>query len=400
MGGVHFLCGVLASLAVAASLQGCALPAAAPTADVLERPDRARTRASSVEYILVHTNAEILPLVGKTRYMSWPADFSSLKYTPSIALRPGDVVSVSVYETGGASLFSTPSNDPTRANGGTQNTIPPQVIEPNGRIMIPFVGPVSVAGLSPQTAGNRIADRLRSEAIRPQVVVTLVSNVSNTASISGEVNKAGLVPLTLRGERVLDAIASAGGSRFPTSEVDVRLIRGGQQGTMPLTHILAASEQNVVIRPNDNIVLTRNPRTFSVMGASQKVAQYTFDTAAVSLAEGLARAGGLIDTVGNPSGVYVLRTEPEALACEIVRASGASAFNPERGGPVDPAQIRGPTRFLYRVDLSVADGYFKAQRFMLQDKDIVLVSNAEGTQLLKLLAIARGISGIGFDLAR
>jgi hypothetical protein len=55
---------------------------------------------------------------------------------------------------------------------------------------------------------------------------------------------------------------------------------------------------------------------------------------------------------------------------------------------------------LYRVDFRTARGYFLSQDINIQDKDVVLVTNAEATQLAKLLAGIRGFTGIAYDLAR
>ena len=47
-----------------------------------------------------------------------------------------------------------------------------------------------------------------------------------------------------------------------------------------------------------------------------------------------------------------------------------------------------------------AEGYFLAQAVQLRDKDVILVTNSETTQLLKLLAVVRGFTGIAYDLNR
>jgi polysaccharide biosynthesis/export protein len=62
-----------------------------------------------------------------------------------------------------------------------------------------------------------------------------------------------------------------------------------------------------------------------------------------------------------------------------------------------------PPRFvpiLYRIGLRGAEGYFFAQAVQMRDKDVILVTNAETTQILKLLAVVRGFTGIAYDLGR
>ncbi len=76
--------------------------------------------------------------------------------------------------------------------------------------MIPYVGRMLVAGKTPSQAAALIQDGLSSQTVRPQVVVSLVGNTANTVSVGGEVNKAGLMPLSLRGEKLLDVVAWEG----------------------------------------------------------------------------------------------------------------------------------------------------------------------------------------------
>src|SRR5262249_45272468 len=149
----------------------------------------------------------------------------------------------------------------------------------------------------------------------PQVVVTQTNNVTNTATVGGEVGQPRPVTLTLRGERLLDVIAQAGGAKYPPYETYVRIVRGNHVGTVLLQTVISNPGENIIIRPDDQIFLVRNPRTFAVLGASQKVSQFTFDTERVTLMEAVARSGGPIDQVGDPTGVYLFRYEP----WEIVR---------------------------------------------------------------------------------
>jgi polysaccharide export outer membrane protein len=56
--------------------------------------------------------------------------------------------------------------------------------------------------------------------------------------------------------------------------------------------------------------------------------------------------------------------------------------------------------FLYRIDFRQAGGYFFAQDIEMRDKDVLLVTNADTTQLQKALTVVRGFTGIAFDLSR
>jgi polysaccharide biosynthesis/export protein len=381
-------------------LGGCAaLPAAGPTTSQIE--DSA-TPASDT--YVVRVNHGVMEALSLSLESGFPASFRVAHHTPTVALRPGDIISVNVYENSTSPLFGPPilrslPASPSDANAPSvvplSTTLPPQIIEPNGDVVIPFVGRVSVIGLTPTQAGERIAARLKSKTVDPQVIVSLQLNSANTVSVGGDVNLAKQVPITLRGERLLDVIAQAGGPRFPAIETDVRLIRGGAVARIPLQQILTSPAQNIIVQPNDTIVLVRNPKTFVVLGAAAKVAQYELDLERVTVAEGLARAGGTLETTGNLSGIYVLRTESAALARKVLVAEQGSA-TVDRIGRLSSTDVK----ILYRIDLSQSGGYFFAQNMTLRDKDIVLVANADATQLQKVLTLLRGFTGLYFDIGR
>jgi len=374
-------------------LTGCFLPAAAPTSRELTTS----AVTPDFQYSQVRIDGHVAAVINRGR-SSFDASFKRARYVATNALRPGDIVSVTVYETGGSTLFPPPSSFPGAGLTGQPgavspgvNTVPPQTIEANGTITVPFVGLVKVAGMTPGQVSQLIERRLQGKAVGPQVIVSLVSNNANAVAVSGDVNLAKVVPLTLRGERLLDVIATAGGPKYPPYDTYVRVVRGGHVGSVLLQTIINSPAENISVRPNDQIVLTRYPRSFAVLGATAKVAQYMFDTEKVSLAEAVARAGGPIDAIGDPNGIYLFRIEPwfiakEVLSPEQIQELGTS---PQEFVPV-----------LYQLDLRSAEGYFLAQAIDMRDKDVVLVSNSEATQLQKLLAVVRGFTGIAYDLKR
>jgi polysaccharide export outer membrane protein len=382
-------------VAIGSMLVACALPAAAPTSTKLE----SSVNQADFPFHLVPVDSRIVSILSGMKGASFGPNFRSrARYAASNALRPGDVVSLTVYETGGSTLFPPPLVGPAYSVGSAlpqtlpaaSSTVPPQVVEADGTINVPFVGRVKVSGQTPGEVGRMIERDLRGKAVEPQVIVSLAYNASNTATVGGEVNAPRPVSLSLRGERLLDVIAAAGGAKFPAYETYVEVVRGGTTGTALLQSVVRTADENIIVRPNDQIFLTRHARTFAVMGATQRVAQYPFETERVSLAEAIARAGGPIDTIGDPAGIYLFRFEPWPIAKNVLAAANVDITTD--GSPTDFVPV------LYRVGLQAADGYFYAQSIQMRDKDVVLITNAEATQMQKLLTLARGFSGIAFDV--
>ena len=312
-----------------AGLQACGLPATAPTSLEL-------TKASDDDgfnYSTVKINARVVSVLTQFRPTFGPA-FKSGHYSATNALYPGDAVGVTVYETGGSSLFPPPSvvsgAAATAAAVGSVATgasnVPPQVIEADGTIFVPFVGRVKVSGLTPGQAGTLIEQDLQGKAVSPQVMVSLVNNIGNAVTVSGEVASAKSVPLSSRGERLLDVIAAAGGAKFPAYETYVQVVRKGQVGNVLLQTIVNNPVENFIVRPRDQIYLSHNPRTYSVLGAAQKVSLYPFAYEKVSLADALAQAGGPVDIIGDPSGIYLFRFEPWLVAKDVLEPGSVDSY--------------------------------------------------------------------------
>ncbi len=117
---------------------------------------------------------------------------------------------------------------------------------------------------------------------------------------------------------------------------------------------------------------SRNPKTFLVMGTSQKVNQCPFETETVTLAEAIARAGGGTDATSNLAGVYLFRYEPGNFARTLMTADSQavdSSYVKSRIGALDGGA---DAPVIYRLDLTQADGYFFAQQVQLRDKDQTL----------------------------
>ena len=70
-------------------------------------------------------------------------------------------------------------------------------------------------------------------------------------SVGGEVTQGARVPLSVKGDRVLDVVDEAGGVRSPVNETYVELSRVSTTSRMPLTRIVANPRENIYMHPND-----------------------------------------------------------------------------------------------------------------------------------------------------
>ena len=280
----------------------------------------------------------------------------------------GDLIAVTLWEAPPAVLFGTggsarPSEDPMVASS---TSLPEQRVDEDGAIAIPFAGRVQVAGRTPAQVQREIVSRLRGKANDPQAIVRLVDNQSSNVTILGEVANSRRVPLSARGERLLDILAQAGGPTEDVDKVTIRLTRGTRAETMPLEAVILDPAQNVPLRADDVVTVIHQPYSFIALGAVQRNAEVPFEGGGLSLAQALGRIGGLRD-------VFVFRFEDlGALPPELAASASAT-----RDGRVP---------VIYRLDLSQPAGLFVAQDFAMRDDDVLYVSSAPGADLQRFIA--------------
>lgn len=294
--------------------------------------------------------------------------------SPAYVVGPGDVLEVSVWEAPPATLFGTTVLDP-RAGAATSRvtTFPEQMVAADGSINVPFAGAVPVAGKSPQSIEAEIARRLTGKANQPQVLVRVTRNATANVTVVGEVGQSLRMPLTAKGERLLDAIAAAGGVRQSVSKVTIQLTRGSQVQTLPLEKVIQNPKENVPLAPGDVVTVLFQPLSFTVLGATGKNEEINFEATGISLAQALARAGGMQDARADARGVFVFRFEEPRVLDEAAKS-----------GPTTPD---GKVPVVYQLNMKDPAAFLVAQNFPMRNKDVVYVTNAPSAELQKFLNI-------------
>lgn len=304
---------------------------------------------------------------------------------PRYIIGPGDVIEVSVWETppnilfGGIALDSKTGALTTRAE-----SLPAQMVMDDGKITMPFAGQIKIAGRSVREIEKDIVARLQGKANNPQVVVRVTQNPTSQVSIIGDVTKSANMPLTPKGERLLDALAAVGGVTQPVTRMSLQLSRTGVTASMPLDSIIRDPKQNIPLLPGDVLTAMFQPWTFSILGAAGKNEEIPFEARGISLAQALARSGGLNDTRADPAGIFVFRFEDAKLLNEDV--------------PV-PQTANGTIPVIYQVNFDDPTSFFATQNFPMQDKDVIYVSNAPAAELEKFLRMIGIVLGPGANWA-
>ena len=286
----------------------------------------------------------------------------------------GDVLEVSIWEAPPATLFGSSGVDPRLGSGTSRVTsFPEQMVTAGGTINVPFAGTVTAAERSPQQIEAEIVKRLAGKANQPQVMVRVTRNATSNVTVVGEVTQSVRMPLTAKGERLLDALASTGGMRQPVGKITIQLSRGGKVESMPLDAIIQDPKQNILLQPGDVLTALFQPNSFTALGASNKNEEINFEAQGITLAQALGRIGGLQDSRADAMGVFVFRFEDP------------SSFPGE--GKDLPRTPEGKVPVVYRADLKNPATFLVAQNFPVRNKDVLYIANAPAAELQEFLNI-------------
>ena len=369
---------VFALILIGASmLAGCStypawLPSSGPSAEQVQQTNTADPASSSIQ--IVDVNDAVARRLLASQKQALFSELFAVSAQSGYVIGAGDVVEVSVWEAPPAALFGGGSVDPRSGPSTTRVTaLPEQMVNSDGRINVPFAGQIIAAGRSPQQIEVDVVQRLKGKANQPQVLVRVIRNNTANVTVVGEVTSSTRMPLTARGERLLDALAAAGGTRQPVNKMTLQLTRGNQVQALPLDTIIRDPKQNIVLLPGDVVTSLFQPLSFTVLGATGKNEELNFEAQGISLAQALGRAGGLQDARADAQGVFIFRLEsPTAL---------------ELNGRTVPTTPEGKIPVIYRVNLKDPATFFVAQSFPVQNKDVMYVSNAPAAELQKFLNI-------------
>ena len=128
------------------------------------------------------------------------------------------------------------------------------LVDSTGRINLPLIGTVQVAGLTQPRASRKIQSLygryLKKSSVRLEVL-------NKKAFIVGEVKKAGPIPLPNEQISLLQAIATSGGFSDYANKEKIMILRKQGNGTrlelVDLTNTTSLSHTAMMIRPGDVI---------------------------------------------------------------------------------------------------------------------------------------------------
>lgn len=339
-------------------LSACSTPSSGPSAGGVERSAR-----SAGAPVLELTDAAV-PVMNQGDSRGFAA-LGGRRFNSSV-MRPGDQIEVRVFDKTEEGLLS--ATDSKTLDLGRFR------VDQAGYVSLPYVGRLKAGGTSTGSLQSRIAEKLKGSSVAPEAVVTVVEQGGSGVTVNGAVNSAQRINLSGQSERVLDAIAIAGGPTAPPGETAVTLIRGSERSTVGMDRLIAEPSQNVYLQPNDQIFVRRDSPSYTAHGAFKSPGEFTFENGELTMAQAVSRAGGLLDDRANARKVYLFRREP----ADVARRAGMIPPNDPRTGMIP---------VVYTVDLTKTQAYFVMQSLRMKKGDMLYAPNAGSAEFGKAFQI-------------
>jgi polysaccharide biosynthesis/export protein len=387
----------LNAILICVLLTGCqAVPGEGPLSSTITKEaglsGQELGRENTVAYDIVDVDARSARLVSDYVASALNRRFGIGGGVGRVVIGVGDALKVTIFEAGSDGLFSTTESKQTNLD---------LVVQPNGMASIPYVGPVQFAGKTLEQARQTILEALAKKAVEPDVIVTSLATASRNVTVSGAVGHSAVVPLSLVSETINEVIAKAGGPSAQPYETYVTLVRGKKTGTALLKSIIENPSENVHVQPGDQIFVTRDPRTFTVLGSTKINKRVEFGANDLNLLEAVALAGGGNDNAIDAKGYFVFRYEEPDVVMSLL---GKQRFDAMLNKGMAPDSV-GRYPIVYRLDMTHPDSLIVGQTFPVKSRDVIYASRHPSVDMVKFLSIvarpigiANGVTNVAQDI--
>lgn len=332
-------------------------------------PRRKEILAGGVEHggnaFIVPVDERVARITAKQPALGFGSGFLNAGVVGSDTISAGDTLTLTIWEN---------VEDGVMSQKGVPTQLTQVQVDGNGNIFIPYAGRIKAAGNTPEGLRQIITEKLASQTPDPQVAVARAPGDGATVSIMGEIAAQGVYAIERPTRTLSSMIARAGGVSIKPEVAKITVTRGSRTGTVWLKDLYKSPKLDIALRPGDVILVEKDTRAFTALGATGAQARVPFETQELSVLEALATVGGLQTNLADPKGVFVFRSEPATTANAVLG----------RG------DLSGEQRMAYVLNLTEPNGMFVARDFMIRDDDTIYVTEAPYVQWQKTLAALTG----------
>ena len=282
-------------------------------------------------------------------------------------IRAGDKLDLVVWDSAETSLLTAP--------GAKQVPLQQISVASDGKIFVPYLDRVHVAGKTTEAARTEIQEKLTAIAPSAQVQLAMSPGRGNSVDLVGGVGKPGSYPLTDGALTVLNLIALGGGVGSTMLHPLVRLTRGGKTYVTSLDRLYEDPDIDTVVQGGDQVIVLEDSRKFLALGAAGREQIVKFPTDRPTALEAMASIGGVNDTRGDPKAILILREYPARAVSDGIRGPEAA-------------------RAIFVIDMTTADGLFSAARFRINPDDVIYVSESPLTAFNTISTLVGSVFGL------
>ncbi|TCM84923.1 polysaccharide biosynthesis/export family protein [Rhodovulum steppense] len=360
----------VALLALVATVSACGLPRSGPN----KREIFSGAIQKQGDSFVVAVNDHVTRATAVVPAIGFPPEFRGAGLVTADIIQPGDVLGLTVYEN---------VDDGILARQGASAALLNEVqVDDAGFIFIPYAGRIRAAGNTPERLRQIVTEKLDAQTPDPQVVVRRLAGDGATVSVVGGVAGQGVYPIQRPNRTLSGMLATAGGLSIPPEVARISVLRGSQRGDVWFQDLYSHPQIDIALRNGDRILVERDTRAFTALGAMGAQRRVPFETQNLSAIEAIAQVGGLNTGLADPKGVFVMRNESQEVAQMVLGR----------------ADLIGEQRMVYVLDLTQPNGMFLARDFAIRDGDTVYVTEAPFVQWQKTLNAITGTAGTANNL--
>ncbi|SCZ72025.1 polysaccharide export outer membrane protein [Epibacterium ulvae] len=304
------------------------------------------------------------PDTGPQERLSWIAHSQGPK---SQYIQPGDLINLQVWDSSENSLLTAPEQKVAQLQDIK--------VSSDGTIFMPYVGKVSVRGLTPDLAREKLQQALEEIVPSAQLQLSMVEGRNNSVDLVSGVENPGTYPIPDQNYTVMGLISAGGGIGLTLDNPQIRLVRSGKIFGTSVENLLNDPGLDTRLRGGDRVFVEEDERYFLSFGATGTEAQHIFTKEQMSAMDAISVAGGLSDRQADPKGILILREYP------------LSALTKGTHGP-------DKERVVFSLDLTSADGLFSARKFEIQSEDLVIATEAPINDVLTVSSVFGNFVGV------
>lgn len=354
-------------LSLVLGLAACGrLPAGAPASNEIIN----QVQEEQGEFAIYMVNRAFLPTVqqwpatGKQERLSW---LPRSQGAETQIIHAGDTLRLQIWDNSENSLLTT----------DLQRSVPLENVRvaSNGTVFVPYIGDVSVVGLTPELAREQLQSDLEVIAPSAQVQLQMIEGRGNSVELVGGVIKPGSYPMPDRNYTVRSLLSDGGGVDRALNNPQIRLVRGNAIYGTSVEKLLDNPSFDTLLRAGDQVFVEADKRYFLSFGATGEEDLHIFTRDELSAMDAVSLIGGVNERRADPKGLLILREYPP------------SAVSPGTRGPRN-------TRTVFSIDLTTFDGLFSARNFPIQPDDLVMATESPINDVLTISNIVGNFFGI------